>query len=229
MTGVQTCALPIYTSNRGAGTGIVDQFLDDRALTGLKVLMGGGRKWFLPATEPGSARGDRTDYAFALEEPHSGEIVRRWGAAAGALDKGRDLIADFQKAGFRYAPTKAELDAIDLGKTDALVGLFALSNMNVALDKIDGRRGKKAGVTGSVVDDYGFPDQPMLDEMAAKALAVLERQKNGFVLMVEGASIDKQAHAMDTERWLLDTIEFDRAVGLEIGRASCRERVYSSV
>ena len=34
----------------------------------------------------------------------------------------------------------------------------------------------------------------------------------GFVLMVEGASIDKQAHNMDTERWMLDTIEFDRAV-----------------
>jgi alkaline phosphatase len=52
----------------------------------------------------------------------------------------------------------------------------------------------------------------MLDEMTDKALAVLERQKNGFVLMVEGASIDKQAHNMDTERWLLDTIEFDRAI-----------------
>jgi alkaline phosphatase len=48
--------------------------------------------------------------------------------------------------------------------------------------------------------------------MTDKALAVLERQKKGFVLMVEGASIDKQAHNMDTERWLLDTIEFDRAI-----------------
>jgi alkaline phosphatase len=48
--------------------------------------------------------------------------------------------------------------------------------------------------------------------MAAKALAVLQQQKNGFFLMVEGASIDKQAHNMDTERWLLETIEFDRTV-----------------
>jgi alkaline phosphatase len=64
------------------------------------------------------------------------------------------------------------------------------------------------------VDDYGFPDQPMLDEMTAKALRVLDHQKKGFVLMVEGASIDKQAHNMDTERWLLDTLEFDRAVAL---------------
>jgi len=95
---------------------------------------------------------------------------------------------------------------------DKLLGLFAFSNMNVALDKIDGRRGKQLGLSGTVVDDFGLPDQPMLDEMASVALRSLARQKNGFVLLVEGASIDKQAHNMDTERWMLDTIEFDRAV-----------------
>lgn len=34
----------IHTSSREAGTGIVDQYFDDRKLTGLSVLMGGGRK-----------------------------------------------------------------------------------------------------------------------------------------------------------------------------------------
>ena len=34
----------VHTSSRAAGTGIVDQYLDDRGLTGLSVLMGGGRK-----------------------------------------------------------------------------------------------------------------------------------------------------------------------------------------
>ena len=204
----------IHTSNRGAGTGIVDQFLDDRGNTGLTVLMGGGRKWFLPSTVPGSARGDKTDYAFSATDAHTAEIVKRWKAAPGQMDKDRDVLAEFQAAGFKYAADKTALDSIDPGKTDRLLGLFAHSNMNVALDKMDGRRNKARGITGRVVDDYGFPDQPMLDEMAAKALGVLERQKNGFVLMVEGASIDKQAHNMDTERWMLDTIEFDRTVKL---------------
>ncbi len=208
----------IHTSNRGAGTGIVDQFLDDRALHGLSVLMGGGRKWFLPATTPGSARGDRSDYAFSGTDAHTADIVKAWGAAPGKLDKERDLISEFQAAGFAYAASKTEMDALNAQSADHLLGLFAHSNMNVALDKIDGRRqhGHGVGNAGAnrVVDDYGFPDQPMLDEMAAKALAVLERKKEGFVLMVEGASIDKQAHSMDTERWLLDTIEFDRAVAL---------------
>ncbi len=40
----------VHTSNRGNGTGITDQYLDDRQLTGLTVLLGGGRKWFLPNT-----------------------------------------------------------------------------------------------------------------------------------------------------------------------------------
>ncbi len=212
----------VHTSNRGAGTGIVDQFFDDRERTGLAVLMGGGRKWFLPAATPGSARSDRNDYAFSGSDPHTAEIARRWGASAGALDAQRDLIGDFQRAGWRYAATRADLDAVETGKADRLLGLFSWSNMNVALDKIDGRRARKTGVGGTVVDDYGFPDQPMLEEMTAKALGVLARQPKGFVLMVEGASIDKQAHNMDTERWMLDTIEFDRAV--KVAQDFARER-----
>ncbi len=189
-----------HTQSRGAGTGIVDQFFDDRGLTGLSVLLGGGRKWFLPASTPGSARGNSTDYVLPAD------IVSGWGAASGALDPERNLIAGFQGAGFSYVANATELLAVS-PSTTRLLGLFSLSNMNVALDKIDKRRG-----TSTVVDDYGFPDQPMLDEMTDKALQVLSNDRDGFVLMVEAASIDKQGHNMDTERWILDTIEFDRAI-----------------
>ena len=198
----------VHTSARGNGTGIVDQYLDDRHLTGLKVLMGGGRKWFLPNTSNsvkpqavnGSQRRTSNDYVL------SADLQSGWGAAAGALDSGRDLIADFQAAGFTYAPDAATLRST--GTPNKLLGLFAYSNMNVAFDKINGRRG-----TSTVVNDYGFPDQPMLEEMTRTALDVLNRNnRNGFVLMVEGASIDKQAHLMDSDRWILETIEFDRAV-----------------
>lgn len=202
----------VHTSNRGAGTGIVDQYLDDRKLTGLSVLMGGGRKWFLPSTVPGSARSHSNDYAFSSSDPHTADIVKRWGAASGQMDKDRDLISDFQNAGFKYASDLTSLNSVDIKATDKLLGLFAYSNMNVALDKIDGRRSNAKGIKGRVVDDFGFPDQPMLEEMTTKALEVLKKNKKGFVLMVEGASIDKQAHNMDTERWILDTIEFDRAI-----------------
>ena len=212
----------VHTSSRGAGTGIVDQFLDDRHLSGLSVLMGGGRKWFLPSSEAGSARSEKNDYAFSSTDPHTALIASSWGAKQGALDKDRNLIADFQAAGFAYASTKTSLDLVDTQKVDRLLGLFAYSNMNVALDKMDGRRAAAKGQKGRVVDDFGLPDQPMLDEMTQKAIQVLNRDKKGFVLMVEGASIDKQAHNMDTERWILDTLEFDKAIKVAKDYASKR-------
>lgn len=189
----------VHTANRGAGTGIVDQYLDEADKSGLTVLMGGGRKWFLPTGTPGSARSASSDYVLPAD------LVSGWGVPAGSKDPARDLIADFTAAGWTYAADKTEMDGAGGGK---LLGLFNYSNMNVALDKIGGRRG-----TSTAVDDYGFPDQPMLDEMTAKALQALDANSpNGFILMAEAASIDKQAHNMDSERWILDTIEFDRAI-----------------
>lgn len=194
-------AWAIHTQNRGAGTGICDQYLDEAvAKSNLTVLLGGGRKWFLPSTTAGSARNDSTDYVL------SAELATGWGVVAGALDATRDLLADFQKVGFAYAANATQLKALP-ATTGKLLGLFALSNMNVASDKIDGRRGSPA-----VVNEFGFPDQPMLDEMVDAALPILAKNPAGFVLMVEAASIDKQAHNMDTDRWILETIEFDRAI-----------------
>jgi len=208
-------SMAIHTQNRGAGTGIVDQYFDDRGQTGLTVLMGGGRKWFLPNPTNcpdvdcgtatgfnGSARANSTDYTLPAD------LIAGWGSSAGALDPARDLLSDFQGVGWSYAAT--ENDMATAPNSQPLLGLFALSNMNIALDKINGRR-----AASTIVDDYGFPDQPMLDEMTAKALSVLDAQSpNGFVLMVEGASIDKQAHNMDTERFVLDTIELDRSIAV---------------
>lgn len=209
-------SMAVHTSNRGNGTGIVDQFLDDRHLTGLSVLMGGGRKWFLPNGDAlkadgsrggqpmnGSQRDDRTDYVLPAD------VVAGWKASPGKKDASRDLLADFQSSGFAYAHDGAALKAAMAGQggPDKLLGLFSYSNMNVAFDKINKRRGES-----TIVDDYGFPDQPMLDEMTGAALQVLAKNKNGFVAMIEGASIDKQSHLMDTDRWLLEVIEFDRAV-----------------
>jgi alkaline phosphatase len=198
-------AFAIHTQDRGAGTGICDQYLDEAApKANLRVLLGGGRKWFLPSTTSGSAR-----VTGATNNALSSELAAGWGVVTGsATDNTRDLLADFQTAGFAYAPDKTALTAVPNNSTK-LLGLFALSNMNVAKDKLDKRRG-----VSTVVDDYGFPDQPLLEEMTDKALKVLKNNAAGFVLMVEGASIDKQAHNMDTERWLLDTVEFDKAIGV---------------
>jgi alkaline phosphatase len=191
-----------HTQQRASGTGICDEFFDERNSTGLAVLMGGGRKWFLPAGTLGSSRSLDTDYAVP------NDVASAWGVPAAGIDPARNLLGEFTAAGFNYVPDATSLNAVPAG-TSKLLGLFNFSNMNVAKDKIDKRRSPS---TPGVVDDYGFPDQPMLDEMTTKALQVLDQYSQGFVLMVEGGSIDKQAHLMDSERWMIDMIEFDRAI-----------------
>jgi alkaline phosphatase len=217
----------VFTANRGAGTGIVDQYLDESDAgdthkfgSGLRVLLGGGRRWFLPATDPFSSRATASDYAGL-----PADLLAGWhlpAQAAGAVDTGRDLVADFKAAGFGYATDKASLDAEVSREPRRLLGLFAYGNMNVALDKISARRFQAGDATASdtVVQDHLAPNQPMLDEMTTAALRVLKHEKKGFVLMVEGAHIDKQSHQMDAERAIGDVIEFDQAigVGLEFAR-----------
>jgi alkaline phosphatase len=217
----------VHTANRGAGTGIVDQYLDEADVhgarthgSGLAVLLGGGRRWFAPETNPLSSRASATDYA-ALPA----DLLAAWrlpAQAAGALDPRRDLVADFRTAGFEYVESRTQLETTLRGQPDRLLGLFAWGNMNTAHDKIAERRGDP-----TVVNDHLAPDQPMLDEMTDAALRVLARHREGFVLMVEGAHIDKQSHAMDADRAIGETLELDRAVarGLEFAKRDGRTLV----
>jgi alkaline phosphatase len=204
----------IHTGDRNLGTGICDQYLDESSNNGLAVLLGGGRRWFLPSTVYGSSRAASSDYAGL-----PADLISGWklpAAAVGVSDPNRDLLGDFQHAGFTYVEDATALKAISARPPQRLLGLFGYGNMNVALDKVAKRRGSPLpeGHSTYVVDDYHAPDQPMLDEMAEAALGVLSRNHRGFVLMIEGAHIDKQSHLMDADRAVGETLEFDRAVGV---------------
>ncbi len=198
----------VHTGNRNLGQGICDQYLDEAGNSGLTVLMGGGRRWFLPAGQFGSSRSTSNDY-----EKLPADLTAAWNIPAGAIDPSRDLIADFKTAGFSYADSASGLSAAFAGGTPKkLLGLFGYGNMNVALDKIAHRRNPS---TTDIVSDYHAPDQPMLDEMTTAALKTLSANSpSGFFLMVEGAHIDKQSHLMDADRAILETIEFDKACGV---------------
>jgi len=169
--------------------------------------MGGGRRWFLPAGQFGSSRSAATDYRDLPKD-----LVAAWHLPSrGAVDPSRNLIQDFRDAGYSYVETSTDLSSV--GTPDKLLGLFGYGNMNVALDKIAKRRDTLLpGTKSFAVDDYHAPDQPMLDEMTEAALRVLGKNPYGFVLMVEGAHIDKQSHYMDADRVIDETIEFDNAV-----------------
>ncbi|MGH9958011.1 MAG: alkaline phosphatase, partial [Pyrinomonadaceae bacterium] len=124
----------------------------------------------------------------------------------------RNLVAELQGAGFTYVQNRAQLNALPGGSSapNRLLGLFRTGNMNVAYDKL----GLQRPADEPAPNFGGFTDQPFLDEMTEKAIATLSKGGGPFILMVEGASIDKQSHPNHANGQLWDTIEFDKAVGV---------------
>lgn len=55
--------------------------------------------------------------------------------------------------------------------------------------------------------------EPSLEEMTRKAIELLSKDKDGFVLMVEGSQVDFAAHAKDPIGIVTEFLAFDRAVG----------------
>ena len=130
----------------------------------------------------------------------------------------RNLANELQALGFTYVNDRTALNAVPAG-TKKLLGLFRTSHMNVAYDKLGLVRppDEVAPPTNGPVNFAGFTNQPFLDEMTRKGIEVLSDDGRPFILMVEGASIDKQSHPNNAAGQLWDTIEFDKAIG--VGRA----------
>lgn len=113
----------------------------------------------------------------------------------------QNVVQEFKDKGYTYATTSKEMMAAPSDKP--LLGLFHKGTMNVYIDR---EMLKNPEVLGK------YTDQPNLVNMTKKSLDILSRNPNGFFAMIEGASIDKQLHAMDWQRATYDTIEFDKAV-----------------
>jgi alkaline phosphatase len=115
-----------------------------------------------------------------------------------------DHIEGFKEAGYTLATTRGELEAAAGSNTGKVLGLFHTGNMDTTLD----REFLKKGTVEK------FPEQPGLVDMTKAAIGQLEKNAEGFVLVVEGANIDKMSHPLDWDRAIVDTIEFDKAIGV---------------
>ena len=123
----------------------------------------------------------------------------------------RNLVNELQSSGFTVVQNRTQLNALPSGNNapNRIVGLFRTGNMDVAYDKL----GLQRPPDEPNPNFAGFTDQPFLDEMTGKAIATLSKGGAPFILMVEGASIDKQSHPNHANGQIWDTIEFDKAVG----------------
>lgn len=119
-------------------------------------------------------------------------------AKSGKRSDGRDLTAEWvstRGAKAQYVWNKAGFEAIDPAKTEYLLGLFENSHMQYEAD----RATDKAG-------------EPSLTEMTEKSIKMLDKNKRGYFLHVEGGRVDHAHHAGNAQRALLDAIELAKAV-----------------
>jgi alkaline phosphatase len=128
------------------------------------VLLGGGKDQFLPQGKSGSRRSDDTD-----------------------------MVAAFEKKGYRSVATKVDLDAPLRGK---VLGLFSLRDMSMEID-----RDKNS--------------EPSVYDMTRATIRMLHNQNpKGFFAFIESENIDTASHLSDIASVIHDYREFDRAVGL---------------
>lgn len=119
-------------------------------------------------------------------------------AKSGRRSDGRDLTAEWVSSRgprARYVWDKAGFAAADPATTDYLLGLFENSHMQYEADRARDGSG-----------------EPSLTEMTEKAIRMLDKNRRGYFLHVEGGRIDHAHHAGNARRALLDTIEMARAV-----------------
>ena len=104
-----------------------------------------------------------------------------------------EQVNNIKEEGFDFITTKDQLTSYD---GDKLWGSFADADLKYDFD----RQSDNDNV------------QPSLAEMTNKAIEVLNKDEDGFFLMVEGSKVDWAAHANNTVGIVSDILAFDEAV-----------------
>lgn len=135
--------------------------------------------------------------------------------AVGGKYAGKTLLEQAKEEGYNIVTSASELEKVkSAGQKKPLLGLFADGNFPTNLT------GPQATLHGNLeqppVQCKANPDHtdkhPKLAAMTKKAIELLSTNKNGFLLQVEGACIDKQAHADNPCGEFGETVDLDEAV-----------------
>ena len=140
---------------------------------------------------------------------------------------GTTNVIDYARSkGYTYVDTKQALAGVTSGQK--VLGLFNNGNMTTEFAPLYARTAAyyaanpnrdvqvQGGSDTTRCQPQNRGDEPSLPEMTTKALSLLEADKDGFVLQVEGASIDKRDHAADVCGQIGETLAFDNAIGVAL-------------
>lgn len=126
--------------------------------------------------------------------------------------EGKDYYAEFAKKGYTVSWNRTSLLAAP--NHEKALGIFCKSNFPVWLDRNVYTENLETLDNDPSGGDGPARDLPGLKDMTLKAIDILHRRggRDGFFLMSEAASIDKQMHALDYDRALGDLLELDDTV-----------------
>jgi alkaline phosphatase len=110
-----------------------------------------------------------------------------------------NFIADAENKGYVVVYTRKELDSAVAKGSKKILGLFAPKGKTPELFRVDSKKHYRR-------------EEPTLPQMTAAALETLEKDENGFFLLVEGSQIDWANHHNDVAYQVSETLAFDAAV-----------------
>ncbi|KAI9311860.1 alkaline-phosphatase-like protein [Dichotomocladium elegans] len=122
-----------------------------------------------------------------------------------------DVLA---RKGYQLVFNKKEL--LNYHDGNKLFGSFRINNLDTWIERnifVNNTVGNKAAPDLSGKDQLGS-NQPGLADMTIKALEVLKKRggNDGFFLMSEAASVDKQLHTLDFSRSWAELLEMDQTI-----------------
>jgi len=121
-----------------------------------------------------------------------------------------DLAMD---AGYAFVADKEELNAAVAEGNKKILGMFEQAGEG------EGKTPEMFWVDASV----SYPEgEPTLAEMTTAALDILEKDRDGLFLMVEGSQVDWADHAQDVEYQIAESLAFDQSVKVVLDWVNAR-------
>lgn len=145
-----------------------------------------------------ASRGDQSDIAVEYLNLDFDVLLgggTEFFSADGRSDKA-DLFGQFSQKGYHVVQNRNDL--LQTSTTKPLLGVFHEDGLPYTLD--------------IQFDNKLKSEIPTLSEMTKQAINRLKQNNNGFVLQVEGGSVDWAAHANDASALLYEQIAFDEAL-----------------
>ncbi|XP_026194827.1 alkaline phosphatase 3 [Anabas testudineus] len=220
--GNEVTSILKWAKDAGKSVGIVTTTRVQHATPAASYAHSASRTWYSDADMPAAAKRDGcTDIASQLLKNTDIDVIigggRKYMTPTGTKDPEyprdlsswgkrkdkRNLIEEWQslKTGkvAHYVWNKKDFDAVDPETTDYLMALFEPSDLRFEAER-----------------DPSM--DPSIVETTEKAIRILQKNPNGFFLLVEGGRIDQAHHSGRASMALHETVAFDYAIakGLEL-------------